>query len=342
MVVDPSPIRILSIDGGGMRGVIPAMLLRRLDELIGLRLKELGRKPQPLAGFFDLIAGTSTGAIVAASIAGCKPGGHPPLAKPDELINFYQKDAALVFRVRWWDPWGIFGSKYDEKPLEGRFDDICGDALLSQVAVNLIVPAFTGSSAHIFRGGPGWTPGSQPDYHLRDVLRATTSAPYLFEPARITAIGDPETHVFIDGGMFANNPSLLAYLEARELFGSRREILLISLGTGNDFKPIDYHVARKWGGLGWLNPGMGVPLIQVLMQGQSHDTHRNLRRLIPDQRSYVRLDLRTHTELPSFDDASATAIRTLSAVAESFVSKNDDILASLSHRLVAQMVNARS
>jgi patatin-like phospholipase/acyl hydrolase len=331
MAADARPIRVLSIDGGGVRGIIPAILLRRLDQLIGARLRELDRAPRPLADFFDLVAGTSTGAIVAASIAGRKPNGEP-LSTPDGLVRFYQEDARPVFQPRRWDR-GVLSTKLDAVPLERRFREICCGARLSQVAVNLIVPAFTGNGAHIFRGGPGWAAGSDPDYRLEDVLRATTSAPYLFEPARIAAIGDPQLRTFIDGGMFANNPSLHAYLEARELYGARREMLLISLGTGNDFEPIDYHVARSWGGLKWLDPRKG--LLQVLMQGQSHDTHRNLRRLIPDPHAYLRLDLQTHAKFPSFDDASPAAIATFTRMAEEFTGKNEEILASLAQRLVA-------
>ena len=240
--------------------------------------------------FFDVVAGTSTGAIIAAALAGCKGADRRPLASPNELINFYLEDAARVFAGRWRTLKGLLRPKFriGQTKLKQRFAEICCDARLADAAANLIIPAFEGNGAYLFRGGPSWPAGSQPDFYLRDVLLATTAAPYLFPPVRITAIGQQETRDFIDGGLFANNPAMHAYLEARELFGSRREILLLSLGTGNDFHPIDYHTAYRWGGLQLLNPLKGLPLIQAMMQGQSHDTHRNLQRLIPDQHSYIR------------------------------------------------------
>jgi patatin-like phospholipase/acyl hydrolase len=330
MAIVEKPIRILSIDGGGMRGLIPALLIRRLDQLIAQRLAEEKRPRQPLASFFDIIAGTSTGAIIAAGLAGRKE--DRPLASPDELIKFYLEDAAQVFRGH---RWGLMGPKFEQKRLERRFAEICCNASLSDAAANLIIPAFVGNGAFLFRGGPNWPLGSQPDYHLRDVLLAATAAPYLFPPARITAIGEQQTHDFIDGGLFANNPSLHAYLEARELFGHQREILLLSLGTGNDFRPIEYHIARRWGILGWLNPRLGLPLIQVLMQGQSNDADRNLQRLMPDQRWYIRLDVHSRAALPSFDDASPAGVEALGRVAEQFIAENSELLGGLARRLIS-------
>lgn len=337
MAIVENPIRILSIDGGGMRGIIPAMILQQLDHLIAQRLDERKHKPQPLVKFFDVVAGTSTGAIIAAALAGCKGADRRPLASPNELINFYLEDAARVFAGRWRTLKGLLRPKFriGQTKLKQRFAEICCDARLADAAANLIIPAFEGNGAYLFRGGPSWPAGSQPDFYLRDVLLATTAAPYLFPPVRITAIGQQETRDFIDGGLFANNPAMHAYLEARELFGSRREILLLSLGTGNDFHPIDYHTAYRWGGLQLLNPLKGLPLIQAMMQGQSHDTHRNLQRLIPDQHSYIQLDLHSPMPLPSFDDASPAAVQSLRAVADKLIAQNSELLVGLSHRLVS-------
>jgi predicted acylesterase/phospholipase RssA len=331
------PIRILSIDGGGMRGIIPAMILRKLDELVTERLAELQQPPRPLASFFDIVAGTSTGAIIAAGIAGCKVNERRPLASPAELFDFYINDAAKVFVAHWWRL-GLWRPKFatGQKTLEQQFARICGDARLSDAASNLIIPAFKGDGAFMFRGGPKWR--NEPDFYLRDVLAATTAAPCFFPPARFTAIGQPRTQHFIDGGMFANNPAMHAYLDARELFDRQREILLVSLGTGSDFYPIDYHGFHRSGGAKWLNPRKGVPIIQTMMQGQSHDTDGVLRRLIPDPRSYIRLDIRSTAPMPSFDDATPPAVQFFCNMAEELLADSNDRLVALSHRLVSARV----
>jgi uncharacterized protein len=342
------PIRILSIDGGGMRGIIPALLLQRLEQLLGKRLDQRQRPREPLANFFDVVAGTSTGAILAAGLAGCSDGEHP-LAEPATLIEFYRKDGAQVFageRRRIWLPAparriaesmrGFLTPKFatGQQRLRKKFEEICGEARLPSAVANLVIPAFTGNGPFVFRGGPDWPEGSQPDYFLRDVLLATTAAPYLFPPARVAAFGQPVMQSFVDGGLFANNPALHAYLDARELFGDRRDILLVSLGTASDFHPIDYHKARNWGAYGWLNPQAGLPLIQAMMQGHSQDIHRNLQRLIPNPNWYLRFDIRSPAPLPTFDDASPEALQLFERIGDEIIRQNEELLEDLADRLV--------
>jgi uncharacterized protein len=326
------PVRILSLDGGGMRGLFPAKLLSRLEQLTTERLAALGRKPEPLAKLFDVFAGTSTGAIIAVGLAGIRREGEP-LATPDELVRFYCENARHVFAGR---RYGILRTKYEQSALAGIFSEICGDARLSEVQTNILIPAFDieNRSGFLFRGGPGWMPHSQADYYLRDALLAATATPFLFPPAYIAAIGQPELRAFIDGGSFANNPSFHAYLDGRQLFGDQRQILLLSLGTGDDFKPIDYHIARRWGLGAWFNPRNRLPLVRMLMYGQSDQAHQNLRRLIPDTRYYIRLDAPQTSYLPSMDDASPAAVRALSTAADEFVAESEDILRDIARRLV--------
>jgi uncharacterized protein len=327
MAAPENSIRILSIDGGGMRGIIPAMILKKLEDLIGGVLDGSKRPRQPLATFFDIIAGTSTGAIIAAGLAGRNRKGQP-LATPDSLIAFYEKNSRNVFGSR-----RKILPRSNQQALAQELHGICGEARLSEATANLVVPAFVENGAFLFRGGPDRTPGTQADYLLRDVLLAATAAPTVFPPVRITAIGQQETRSFIDGGLFANNPTLHAWLDARELFGQQRDILVVSLGTGNDFRPVDYHLARNWGLLRWLDPRRG--LVQLLMQGQSHDTHRNLQQLIPDQHWYIRLDPRSREPLPSFFDASDRALGQLIKVTNTFIDRHSGELADLSQRLAA-------
>lgn len=349
MAMTRASINILSIDGGGMRGIIPAMVLQRLDTLVGEALKARNLEPLPLVKFFDVIAGTSTGAIIAAGLAGCKGSDRRPLASPDELIEFYRHDAAQVFIRKGWRDYfpkplrekleltrGLRGPKFGttQAVLYEKFKSICCGTRLSEAAANLVIPAFTGEAAYVFRGGPDWLQGSQTDFWLHDVLLATTAAPYLFPPARLTAIGDSETRDFIDGGLVANNPALHAYFDALQLFGPGKDILLVSLGTASDFRPIDYHQAFQWGALKWLNVRTGIPLLQAIMQGHAHDTHSNLARLLPDPRRYIRLDAYCENPLPGFDDSSPAALDHFEAVAKSLIQRNEELLADLANRLV--------
>jgi uncharacterized protein len=333
------PISILSIDGGGTRGIIPALVLHELDRLITQRISNAADGGH-FVDFFDVVAGTSTGAIIAAGLAGISDEQH--VSGLAELIEFYRHEAVDVFSRPSWLPEsvgrklsGIFSPKFKagQQRLKQKFGEICRDARLSNAAANVVIPAFTGKGAFVFRGGPDWPVGTVSDYFLRDVLLATTAAPYVFPPSRIMAIGHAEIESFIDGGVFANNPALHAYLDARQLFGSYRDILLVSLGTASDFIPLDYHAVFRWGGLGWLNVRKGLPLIQAFMLGQSKDTHSILQQLIPDPRSYIRLDIQTRTPLPEFFDASSAAMQTFEDLAGRIIEQNTELLEDLANTL---------
>ena len=320
--------RILSIDGGGIRGLIPVLVLKRLEQLIA---EVQGGDPKPLAHYFDLIAGTSTGAIIAVGLAG-RDGHDQPLASAAQLETFYRGQAASVFRGR---RLGLLGPKYIQEKLADRFAEICGNARLSDARPNLLVPAFEleHQQGFLFRGGPEYA--NERDYFLRDVLLASTAAPYLFPPALIAEIRDASNlKAFIDGGSFAGNPALHAYLDIQELFGKNTDMLLVSLGTGQNFQPIDYHLARRWGLLAWLSPRQRLPLVQMFLNGQSNDTDQTLTRIIPDPREYWRFDGATDLPLPPLDDASERALAALTAAADDHIARQHDRLAELAAHLV--------
>lgn len=332
----------MSIDGGGTRGIIPALVLNELDRLITQRIPNAADGGH-FVDFFDVVAGTSTGAIIAAGLAGISDEQH--VSGLAQLIEFYRHEAADVFsqsRASYWIPEslaqkfsGILSPKFKagQQRLKQKFGEICRDACLSNAAANVVIPAFTGKGAFVFRGGPDWPVGTVSDYFLRDVLLATTAAPYVFPPSRIMSIGRAEIESFIDGGVFANNPALHAYLDARQLFGSHRDVLLVSLGTASDFIPLDYHAVFRWGGLGWLNIQKGLPLIQAFMLGQSNDTHSILQQLIPDPRCYIRLDIHSRTPLPEFFDASSAAMQTFECLAGRIIEQNAELIEDLANRL---------
>lgn len=332
MTLGRNTIRILSIDGGGMRGLMPAHVLRRLDQLLAARMDAGGR---PLGTFFDLVSGASTGAIIAAGVA-ASAGGGMPLADPERLIRLYRDDGRRVFaRSRRRFPGGILGPKYLQQQLAEMYETVCGDAVLSECLTNLLIPAYDIDRPGVFhfRGGPDLVPADRHDFRLREVLLAATAAPYHFPPVRIAPVGRTELRTLVDGGVFASNPTLRAYLEARQLFGAKPDVLILSLGTGTDAQPISYHAAHRWGLSGWLNPRDGVPLIQLFMNGQADDVHENLRRMVPDTRQYFRIDLVSAERLPAPDDISEGALRALTAHAEALVKREDAALRYIAARL---------
>jgi len=111
------------------------------------------------------------------------------------------------------------------------------------------------------------------NFRVREAARATSAAPTYFPPALIERVGvkkQEERFVpLIDGGGFANDPILAAYTEARKKPWQGDRLVFLSLGTGQQNRPVAYQEAKDWGAIGWMHPAHDTPLISILMQGQA-------------------------------------------------------------------------
>jgi patatin-like phospholipase/acyl hydrolase len=296
-------VRILSLDGGGIRGLIPAIALGHIAQALGVDGRQLAER-------FHLIAGTSTGGIMAAGL--CAPGGlrHGPA----ELAELYTRHGATIFPPGAWatrNP--ISDCKYDAAALEAVLAQRLGQAQLSEAAPELMVTAWD-----LERAAPklfcSWRArrASAEDFALRDVARATSAAPTYFPPAEIRSldanVSDAQRrHLLCDGGVFANDPAALALAEARRLFPRADRVLVLSLGTGAKVTRIEAaKQAKGWGLVGWL-PG----LIDVFMDGAAALTeHELLLRQARDELDYFRLQLELDPPPPAYglDDVEAPTL----------------------------------
>ncbi|CAH0251657.1 hypothetical protein SRABI83_03137 [Arthrobacter sp. Bi83] len=242
---DGRPKRILALDGGGLRGVLSLGILEKIEDL--LRERHGSGDDFRLCHYFDLIAGTSTGAIIAAALAqGLSVG---------ELTEKYFSLGWRVFeksRLRQ----VLLRARYDEQALVAELKDVFGtDTTLggSELLTGLLVvikrldsgspwPVSNNPSGKYFVAGASGRMGNR-DYPLWQVVRASTAAPSFFEPETITITGgrnvSPVTGSFVDGGVSPfNNPALQALMYA-SLEGYRvgwetgaEKLLLVSVGTG--------------------------------------------------------------------------------------------------------------
>ena len=234
-VVSPNrPRRLLSIDGGGLCGLIPAQALMLIEQ----QLDQLTGDPQPLCNRFDLIGGTSTGAILAAGLA--------LGMKARELRDFYVQFGPDIFKKvilpeRFWHK---YPSDAIEKHLKDKFGEATtlGDARL-RTNILLVAKNATLGNDWFFTNNPSnkfFANNKQiPLWHM---VRASSAAPTYLPPHTFDvpdATGKPQTYEFIDGGVSSyNNPSLQVFLEATvPEYGigwpmGVDNLLLISLGTG--------------------------------------------------------------------------------------------------------------
>jgi uncharacterized protein len=202
--------KVLSIDGGGIRGIIPAMVLGEIEDRTG----------KPASELFDLIAGTSTGGILALGLAKPTVGSNKPQYKAEELAELYEKEGGRIFSRSVWHRTRALGStleeKYPSEGIEGVLDEYFGETRLQDALTNVLVAAY-----EIERRIPWFFRSERAkeridyDFPMKQVARATSAAPTYFEPVKIGAEGSSDYYALIDGGVFANNPALCAYVEAR-------------------------------------------------------------------------------------------------------------------------------
>ena len=344
----PGVVRALSIDGGGIRGVIPARFLAELERTAG----------RPVSQLFDVIAGTSTGGIIALGLATPGTDGRPkwtaaaaaeiyatrgreifPRFSLAELRARRDRRAArpivqLVGAVALPRRYG--NARYYSEGLETVLHDTFEDSRLSEALVEVIVTSYDWKAgrAVVFNSREAREGGHDP--LMRDVARATTAAPTYFAPLRLV-LDDGEELVLIDGGLAANNPVGLAYYEM--LIREQRErrdldIRIVSLGTGRPPKPVPTY--RQLWSRGWLALGMGM--LGVVFDGTSEIQDEVLRKVItkkePGSR-YWRFDTELWGCSLAMDDASAANIRALHRLTDELIAERRHDVDEIASLLVA-------
>ncbi|XXG61029.1 hypothetical protein AAC387_Pa04g2788 [Persea americana] len=338
-------ITILSIDGGGIRGIIPATILSYLES----KLQELDGEDARLADYFDVIAGTSTGGLVTAMLTAPNENNRPLFAAKD-IKDFYLEHSPKIF-PQWRGPFAssvkflkaIIGPKYNGKYLRGLVKEKLGQTLLHQTLTNVVIPTFdikklqpTIFSTYEVKSK------SYLDAQLSDISIGTSAAP-TYLPAHHFETKNSEGKVrefdLIDGGVAANNPALVAIGEVtKEVFRGNPDFfpikpmdygrfLVISLGTGSPMKDEKYNAshASKWGILSWLLSDGSNPLVDVFSQSSNEmvDIHISvLFQALHSESNYLRIQDDTLSgPISSVDIASRENLDNLVKVGERLLKK---------------------
>jgi patatin-like phospholipase/acyl hydrolase len=316
-----------------MRGLIPSLVLQNLrDRLLRSGIEE------DFPRLFDLMAGTSTGGLVALALSmpeadSNRPGGflRSPALTIEDVVELYTQAGRVLFprsvfhKIRKLEQ--AFREKYSNGPVQDLFEDTFGEVTLKNSLCHLLIPSYDveAGTGFLFKHRPcrKERTRSDPDYLLRDVALATTAAPTYFEPAEVKPVDGGETRFLLDGGLYANNPSMCAYIEARKTFPRARKFFILSLGTGNRQYGISHHQMRKWGYLDWVSPVRGVPLFRTMAGAQAECVEYQLSK-IPGV-TYVRLD-GVLDEPCEMDDASRRAMQVLKRTAGDIIAGKSDTL----------------
>ncbi len=296
--------RILSIDGGGVRGIFPAYVLKQLsDTLNGRRLRDV----------FDLVIGTSTGGIIAAAVA-----QDIPLQR---VVELYEQEAPTIFgRQHAFNGSGIIRSRYPAEPLRNLINSIFGAATMRDVPGRLVLPCTDVSNGNVFVIKSAYLASFVRDLDIRlaDAVAATTAAPMFFDPIKV------KEYLLADGAMWANNPSMVAYTEAVGKLGIAADsVRILSLGTGTGEEYYDVGAdPLAWGfGTGWKT----LQLVNMFLNLQSRVAENSTFLLLGDR--YLRITFKEAGSLP-LDDVSSIP-RLKGKAAEAFTYESAKIRAFL-------------
>lgn len=331
-------ISILSLDGGGIRGIIPGVILTYIEQ----QLQKQDNSKLRIGDYFDFIAGTSTGGILACTYL--MPGQLANARySAEQAVQLYLQEGHDIFKENILDkvinPWSLVTEKYSAGALEKNFKDLFGHTLLSEFIKPCLITSYdiTSRNAHFFTSADAKTNDIE-NFKVIDVARSTSAAPTYFEPARVQSVTG-QTFNLIDGGVFANNPALCAYAEVRKLAFSRllndpkkpdtpsaKDMLLLSIGTGTVKKPYHFNDLKNAGEIKWIEP-----IIDILMSGNSETVDYQLKQIYgtlsrKDEKDYYRLEPPLHEALSDMDNATGINVEHLRQAGLLFVERNQPML----------------
>jgi len=314
-------IRVLSVDGGGVKGLLPLHLLKALEE----------RSGRPVSELFDFMVGTSTGGIIVSSLATPGENGAAKWSAAD-LINAYQVLSEKTFFV----PWphriltvnGLVGAKLESNRLDRFLREHYVDARMSQLLTAVAIPSFDleNNEPELFRSRQ--LPSEKlMDYWVSDVISGITAAPVYFRPAKVSDVDRGRERTITDASLFENNPVLLGLHEALVVYPHHRSVI-VSLGTGDPRGFTAAYTTRYWGLFQWAKA-----LLPVAFKGHSVISDWNLRKLQSRPHSPVLAYYRFNQDLdPSIDRWFFTGpaqIEQLNAMGSLMVDSNQEALDEL-------------
>jgi patatin-like phospholipase/acyl hydrolase len=288
--------KILAIDGGGFKGAYSAHLLKRIEVECGIDWRR----------DFDLLAGTSTGSIIAVGLALGKSAS--------EVLDMYAQRGSEIFRKPLVPRCGLFASKYSKSSLRSVLDGFFGDVKLGEINTPLIIPAtdIGNGCVHVFKSAYDEEFVRDLEVRVADAVLASCSAPTYFPPMFLPG---EKPYLLADGGLWANSPSLVAAIDAKRRLNAKLDDLrILSIGTGKAKRFYSIKRFRKRGLFGWGLAGWGGrKFIQMLLNLQS-ETANNMVGLLLKQDQILRLNFESDKSLPldcpkEFDDLVTRADR---------------------------------
>jgi hypothetical protein len=290
--------RILSIDGGGIRGIIPIILLMEIERRTGKRIHEI----------FDLIVGTSTGGIIALMLT--KPN---PVPLSSMLQLYIGQKGKKIFQKRLFKvPWSDV--KFKSENIESVLQEVFEGYDISQCIKPTVITTYdTATASATFFASYN---ERFKNFKMWECARATSAAPTYFEPFEFNNM------VCLDGGLFANNPALFGLVEAQKYYGKNEKFDIVSLGTGSIMTPLSKRDLDKFNILTWA-----TKLFKFTSDGQSDTLDYVLDKTYSAENNYFRFQCDLPDNLSDLDNVHDDNLEALVKLAE------DNIKGAWKHKL---------
>ena len=302
-------VRILSIDGGGMKGIITAMVLQRIEEL----LKEYSKNPDAaISDYFELVGGTSTGAIITALLL-CADENQRPKYSPKDVVELYKTYGKEIFHKRRFYPintlFGLFGSKHTIASFKEILESYFGELTMNDLLKDSVYTAYdTNKRQAVFFSTVTKGKEKVESLLVRDVVLASTAAPTYFPPVHI----DNRTishNCYVDGGIVANNPALCLMVESLKMpeHSELCDTMLLSMGNVSSPEFYPYKKVKRWGYFGWA-----VPLLNILLDGSDETAEYQVDKIFRAchiMHQYLRVELQTDRRVPGMDAISCDDLK---------------------------------
>jgi len=331
--------KILSIDGGGIRGILPAAILAHLEKRLQI---QKGDDQLRIADCFDMLCGTSAGGILTCLYLVPQidsEGISRPKYSATQIFDFYRELGPALFRrplsyfIR--SGAGLLRSRYSEDALYEFAKKLVGETYISDVMKDCLITAYDLSSrkAVLFSRYATTKYGDMANYKLCDVVRATTAAPSYFIPAQIFAKDKTSRHL-VDGGVYAGNPAMCSLVEAIKIWPEVpvNNLWMLSVGTGKVIRPYSFKHTKKFGYIHWLHP-----ILDILMSSVSETVDYQMQQVFSISRvpgNYIRIEPPMLTADIRIDNASLKNIHRLESAAQNFIDHNSPLFDSLCKSLL--------
>lgn len=310
-------IKVLSLDGGGVKGYLTAKILFNIETLLNQENNEninIGQR-------FDLIVGTSTGGIIACALSIGKSA--------KEIFELYETLIPKIFTPK---SRGFFKAKYSNKALKEELEGILENKTLKDVKTKLCITSVDveNSSPRFHKSDYFDRNAPRQDEKLIDLALATSAAPTYFP-----LIDAKHSTNLTDGGVVANNPSLVALIDAMQLANNIEDISLLSIGTGEQcHMPYDVEKLKNSGKIRWMFGSKknktinifpnGSPLLELLMESQSKLAHFQAGFLLKER--YLRINPKLSISIELDDKDKIDSLKNLADVNKDDLDKIKELL----------------